>query len=336
MLTNSDRQKRQLWFGLSVSLICLALLLILVEPAEIVAALREARPIYLLPGLAAMLAFLWLRAVRWGYMLGHGAPISQVFHIQNIGYMLSQLLPFRLGDVARAILVGNLPGLSVAEGLSTMVVERILDMLVVVTLLPFTIAGATHLPDWMRNYARLSGYAAVGLLLAVIVAANYRSQVLRLAQRLLGRLPWSGALAWAGRLDQLLAGLHTLTRWDTGLRLLGLSYLTWVPIILAYYAFLLAANLEATLIMAAFVTCAGALSIAAPSSPSGVGVFHAGVTIALVEVAGQPEAPAAAFAFIYHTFNVVLLIVMGQVGLLRTDITFQRVVTTTRAFLSRT
>lgn len=335
MQSAAGRQKRQLWIGISVSVICLALLLILVEPAAIVAALGQAQLIYLAPGLVAMLAFLWLRAVRWGYMLGRRSPVSQVFHIQNIGYMLSQVLPFRLGDVARAILAGNLPGLSVAEGLSTMVVERILDMLVVVTVLPFTLAGATHLPDWMRSYALFSGYAAGGLLVAVIVAANYRSQAVQLAQRVLGWLPWSGALAWGSRFDQLLAGLHSLTRWNTGLTLLGLSYLTWVPIILAYHAFLLAANLEANLILAAFVTCAGALSIAAPSSPSGVGVFHAGVTVALVEVAGQPEAPAAAFAFLYHTFNVILLIVMGQVGLLRTQVTFQRVVAATRAFLNR-
>ena len=95
----------------------------------------------------ALLAFMILRAVRWRFMLNSGreaagrTPYRQVFHVQNIGYMLNNLLPFRLGDVARAVLIGNVPPVTISQGLSTMVAERVLDLLFMVVLFPFTLAA---------------------------------------------------------------------------------------------------------------------------------------------------------------------------------------------------
>lgn len=330
----AGRSRMELGIGLAVSLAALAALLWLVDPAQIWQALRHAQAGYMALGLAGMLVYMWLRAMRWRFMLNQRATVSQIFHTQNIGYMLTQILPFRLGDIARGVLIGNLPGLSVAQGLSTMVVERVLDMLLIVLVLPFSVAGLGHLPAWMREYARLSGLAAVGALVTVGLAVYFRPKTLQLAARLLKPLSESARGAWLARLDQLLATLTFLTRWRAGLSLGLLSIATWLPIFLAYQAMLRAVDLPATFLMAVFTTCAGALSIAAPSSPSGVGVFHAGVTIALVEVLGQPQAQAAAFAFLYHGINVLFLLLLGQWGLARSDVTFGQVVARTRQFMT--
>ena len=180
MEQNTRKGQWQLWVGLFIGVACLAAVFIFyARPGEIIDSLRHVHLGYLAIGALGIVAFLFLRAVRWRFMLDSGPPFSQVFHIQNIGYMLTQLLPFRLGDVARAILIGNVPPITIAQGISTMVVERLLDMLLIVVLLPFTLSGITTLPDWMRSFAVFSGFAAIGGIVVLVIAANQRERATR-------------------------------------------------------------------------------------------------------------------------------------------------------------
>jgi glycosyltransferase 2 family protein len=319
-----ESRKKQLhfWLGIFISAACLAAIFLFIKPADILAALRTARYDYLALSAAGVLAFMLLRAVRWRFMLDNRVSWSRVFHIQNIGYMLTMILPFRIGDVARAVLIGNVPPVSMAQGISTMVIERVLDLLFIVALLPFTLANVPQLPAEVQTAARLSAVAAVAVIAVLIIAANQRPLANRIATAVLNRIRFLDTVAWSRRSDELLAGLTNLTNLRDGLILVTLSILTWLPIILAYYAGLLAVNIQPTLAMAGFVVCIAALSITAPSSPGQVGVFHAGVTFALVQILGQPAAESASFALLYHALNFVTMIILGTIGIYGAGKTF--------------
>lgn len=334
MSEGKSGNQRQLWLGIVISAICLAAIFYFIRPQEILGALRTARYGYLLFGTLGILAFLAMRAVRWRFLLNNDAPWLTIFHIQNIGYLISTVLPLRLGDVARAVLIGSVPPITISRGVSTMVVERVLDMLFIVTLLPFTLASIAYLPEWMRLGARVSGVMAITAIVVLIVAANRRDWAVRFVKRVLGFIPFLNGDVWARRIESFLAGLNKLTRLKDGALLLLMTILTWAPIIFAYYTTMLAANLEPTIIMASFVVCAAALSVALPSSPGQIGVFHAGV-IAALQVWAQPDAPSASFAFLYHALNSAVLIVMGLIGILGTGSTFRQVVQSTQNFLRR-
>ena len=334
MKQQENSSRRQLWLGILISVVCLVVIFYFIRPQEIVAAMKTARYGFLVLSAMGIVSFLMIRAARWRFMLNNDAPWLTVFHIQNIGYLISTVLPFRLGDIARAVLIGNVPPVTISRGISTMVVERVLDMLFIVTLLPFTLAGIEYLPDWMRLGARASGVAAIAAISILIIAANQRALAVRIVARILDQLPFLNTQAWSNRTDNFLAGLDSLTRFKDGAILLALTLATWIPIILAYYATMLAVNLQPSLVMAAFVVCAAALSVALPSSPGQIGVFHAGV-IAALQVWGQPEAASASFAFIYHALNSITLIVLGIIGIVGTGSTFRHVVASTRDFLNR-
>lgn len=329
MQTHNDLNRRQMWLGILVSIASLAAIFFFIEPAAIWSALQTANYAYLLLAAGGIFLFLLLRAVRWRFMLRHDAPLSTVFHIQNIGYLATNLLPLRLGDVVRAVLIGNVPPITLARGLSTMVVERVLDMLFVVTLLPFTLAEVKTLPNWMQSAARASGFAAVVAIVLLVVAANQRPFVHRLATALLQFIPRFNAATWLRRLDDLLAGLSSLTRLGEGGVLVALSVLLWLPIVGAYYLALTAVHIQPTWSMAAFVFCASAFSVALPSSPGQIGVFHAGV-IAALQLLGQPEAASASFAFLYHALNLLLMVFIGLYGIQRTGSTFSHVLAAAR------
>jgi uncharacterized protein (TIRG00374 family) len=326
----------KIWLGVLIGLASLAAVFIFyADPAEILESLRHVRPGYLALGVAGIIGFLIIRAIRWRFMLNNAVPYSQVFHIQNIGYMLTQLLPLRLGDVARAILIGNVPPVTVPWGISTMVVERLLDMLFIVVLLPFTLSGLASLPDWMRSFALASGFLAIAGIIVLIIAANQRSRALRLADLAFSRLlPFLNKDAWLRRIDDLLTGLKSLTNLRDGAVLIILSILVWVPILVAYYFTMRAVGITPSLAMTGFVVCAAAFSVAVPSTPGQIGPFHFAVITAL-QLYGQPAAESAAFAFLYHFLNIVVLVIFGVVGVLGAGVTFRHVFNSAQAFASR-
>lgn len=335
METETKSGRGQLWLGIGVSLASLILIFVFIKPAEIIDALQQANFFYLALGSTAVFFFFILRAVRWRFLLRNQLPLRPVFHIQNIGYMLNAFLPARLGDFARAVLVGSIPPVTIATGLSTTVVDRLVDMVFVVAVLPFTLASVARLPDWMETGARATGIVAVAGIVVLIIAANQRPFVERIATAVFQRIPFLDTNAWVRRVDDLLKGLDALSSPKDGLILIFLTILVWIPIIFAYYIGMTAVGLQVTWVMAVFVFAAAALSVALPSSPGQIGVYHAGV-IAALALLGQPEPAAASFAFSYHALNMILIpTILGVIGLTATGSTFKTVIDNTQAFMKR-
>lgn len=317
----SAQKKRQFWIGMVVSLLALGGMFLMIRPSEIIASIQQANPRFLLWTAVYLFLYLLMRAVRWRFLLRKRIAQLKLLHIQNIGQMLTQLLPFRLGDVARALLVGKQPGLTTTQGFTTMVVERLLDMLLMVLLLPIALLQIESLPGWLYQSALVTGVATIGLVFFLILIANNRSFA-------------NNLLTWLGKkwhrldnqnvyrqLDNLLDGLDALTHWRSGLILLGLSLLTWLPVMLAYNAALQAVHLPASFIHAIFIMIVGAFSVAAPSSPGQIGVFHMGV-IAAMTTLGLPAEAAASLAVLYHGINFLLMVLTGVVGLNSIQISF--------------
>lgn len=339
MESSASGSRFRLWLGILVSLICLAAIFIFIRPREILEALKNVNIGLLIFSALTLVAFMILRAIRWRFMLAGGwrgatpIPFASVFHIQNIGYLLNNLLPFRLGDLARALLIGNVPPITIAQGLSTMVVERVLDLLFIIILFPFTLAVVADLPPEVRTAVRVGGTAAVAAGIVLVIAANQRKRAREISGTVLSRIAFLDTESWVQRIDNLLLGLNTLTRFTDGLTLLLLSVAVWMPIVLGYYSGMRAVNLPVSLVQAAFVVCVAAFSVTAPSSPGQIGVFEAGVTFAAAGILGLPEGQAASFAFLYHAINYLVMGVLGLIGISRTGATFQSVVDSTRAFV---
>lgn len=324
----------QVWLGILVSLITFGAIFLFIEPAEIAEALREARYGYLLLTIVGIYLFMIIRAFRWRFLLNNEIDWQPVFHIQNVGYMLNNLLPLRAGDIARAILIGNVPPITIARGLPTMVLDRVLDLVFMLVLFPFVIP-TDGLPDSVQTGVQTVRFFVIVFMVVVVVSANQRPFIRRLSKNLLTRLRIPNTDRWVQQLDDLLAGLDTFTRLKDGLILALLSAAVWLPIIAAYYAGLLAVNIEPTWSIAGFVVCAAAFSIAAPSSPGQVGVFHVGVTFALVEILGQPEGASASFALLYHAINFVFLTLLGIYSLNRIGSTFSSILDSIQTYRAR-
>ena len=339
MEKSRNNRRAQFWLGVAISLICLIAIFIAVEPAEILDAIQQVRYDLWLLALVALVLFMLFRAIRWRFMLNAGSQRSSqldyatVFHIQNIGYFLTYILPFRVGDIARAVLIGNVPPLTISRGLSTMVAERVLDLLFMVILFPITVASLGELPPEINAAVRFATVAAIAAALILIIAANQRSVAVRVVGKLFDRLPFLESASWSGRVNDLLLGLDVFTRFKDAIALVFLSVLIWTPIIAGYYVGLHGVNLDVTLVESAFVVCISAFTLSIPSTPGGLGPQEAGIAFAISTFLGLQEGAAVTFALLYRLINYLVLGLLAVIGILFTGETFGSVIASTQEFI---
>jgi uncharacterized protein (TIRG00374 family) len=312
-------RRLQFWIGIAVSVLCIAIVLWLVDLGELVDTIRAADLRVVLLIAAAQVAFMMLRAVRWRVMLlvkSSRIHYWPLLHAQNIGYLVTNLFPFRLGELARSYIAGSDPenDLSLAQALSSVVLERMLDVLVIVLLFAAAIPFAPSLPAEMRTAGMLLGIVAASGFVVILVAAIYHQRTLGLVRWLLARVKRLDDEVWLARADSFLDGFGALTRWQLLLPVLGLSALIWGIIVLAYYGGLRGFWPDASLAAALFALCAAGFGISAPSSPGFVGVFHGAIVLGLSVFPVSTER-ALAFALVYHAVMYVIIIVLGLLSL---------------------
>ncbi len=321
----------RLWIGITISLVCLVLALTGIEWDQVGLALRRANWLYLVPAAASLLAYLLARSIRWRILLGPGVSLAEAFAVTNVGYLVSNVLPFRLGDPARAVAIGLGGGARMSMALSTIVVERVLDMLMVVLLLAVTVPFVGQ-AGWMRETGIVAGVGALAVMVVLVALALWPDQGHRFLRGLLSRLPRVDVERWMQALSGLLDGLAALR---SGRRVLGLclwSLVAWAFCIGYYYSMLWAFLDSPTLLMATFLTCAIGLGMAVPASPGAMGVFHAFARYALVLPFGVDAADAVVIAFASHTYQYMLMVLLGLWGLARQNLSLGRLradVTTT-------
>jgi uncharacterized protein (TIRG00374 family) len=277
-----------------------------------VAALRLAD--YRLVALALLVAVVWLivRGLVWQALLQHKASYSQVFFTITEGYLLNNVLPFRLGEVARAYLLSNKAKMDFWQVLSTIIIERILDLAMAVGLLfgtlAFVVGGA-----WAKQAAIGVGiFVAAGLATLYLMARN-QGGALRLLERL-GRR-WPFLLRISGRrLEAFFDGISVLTNPSVFVQAVFWMVLDWGLAVLQFYILLLAFFPNGQLLWAAFALGVAALGIAAPSSPGAVGVLELSLVGALA-VFGLDSSTALAYALTDHLFNYVINGFLGAYAL---------------------
>jgi len=319
----TNKKRWQLLAGLAISLAALALAFLKIDLRQVGQSLAQADYLYLLPALLFTLLYLLARSVRWRLLLGPQVSLARCFWVTTVGYLVSNVLPFRLGDPARAVVIGRGGRVSTAAALSTVVVERVLDMLMVVLLLagvaPFV--GRQGGEGAVSDTVRLAGWGAAAAALAalaVLFLFAFRPQWgRRMVRWALGKVPHLDAERWARTFDGLFDGLAPLRSGRRGLALLAWSLVTWALVVLYYWAMLRAFLPQPPLLAAPFLVCLLGLGMAVPSSPGAMGVFHSIARYGLQVPFAIAAEPALAIAFAAHAFQYLFVCALGLVGMAR-------------------
>ncbi len=279
------------------------------------ASLRTADPLFVGLAIACLVASLTAKTVRWRLLLPAASPVTvrRLYRILHISCLLNNVLPVRVGDVARVAMTARQPGIRLGHVLSSMLSERVADT---VTLLLCFLAVSPFLPVPARYESWRTAAWVVVAASAVIVlgAALFRERLRSVtrSERLRRHLPANQLLR--AEAASFADGLGQLFRRERVLHIWGWSWTAWLGAFAINYLLMRALGINAPLAVAVLLTCTTNLAMLLPSSPGAIGVFHVAATASLLPF-GVPEARALSFAILAHLVNVVPVSLIGA-GLL--------------------
>ncbi|MCB0161188.1 MAG: flippase-like domain-containing protein, partial [Caldilineaceae bacterium] len=139
--------------GLAISFFFIYLALPGLHVAEVTAALRTANYWWILPGVAVFFVGLWFRTWRWHYMLQHikPVPVPRLFPLVCIGYFGNNIYPFRAGEFIRSYVLKRQEDISFTSSITTALIERIFDGLVMLLFVFIALPFAPSIPLLYRR-----------------------------------------------------------------------------------------------------------------------------------------------------------------------------------------
>jgi len=294
--------------------------------SRIAQTVREANYFWLL--LTIMLSVLGYlsRAYRWKMQLdpttnGPKPAFWDVYNAMMVGYLANMVLPGRVGEVVRCSLLQRTSKVPVQVSLGTVITERIIDVVVL-----FSLLGTVLLLDFKTFWSFADTYLLQGK--ADALARNRNALVAAAVVALLALLIAS-YLLWRNleRLRQIsvfnkmlnfvkgmLAGVFSIVKLENKGAFLFHTFFTWVVYYLmdylAFFAFQETYDLSMRAALA--VLTFGAFGMAAPVQ-GGIGVFHLLVQSTLL-VYGVSKEGGIAYALVIHGAQTLLVVLMGGVS----------------------
>lgn len=244
-----------------------------------------------------------LRAYRWLVMLrgvGSASSYSVAYRIFLASVAMNNVLPFRAGDIARAISCKDDLEVSTSQILGTMIVERLLDLMSLLAIFFVALSGvpADRVP---ANYVAL----ARGFLVAMVVALL---GMLVLAKPIATRMEGKGRVFDA--VASMLHSVHTFAPAKTLAILVGLSIPAWLLESGLFVATAQALHIPVVVGGPMFSMAISTLATMIPSTPGYVGTFDVAAAEGLKAYAAAPT-QATVFALTAH---VVLWVPLTAVG----------------------
>jgi len=299
--------------GVVVAALFVWLLATRVEWGAVRRVLVAASPGPLVLGLGLFGAGIAVRVVRWWWMLRAFEPRLAPWRCARpylVSLALNNTMPLRAGDLVRTF--GFRGELRAPPGrvLGTLVIERVLDLLVLLAVFFVGLLGAASgvVPRAYVTAGAVAGAAAVGAVAALVLAPGRVALVLaRWQARLAGRPLAERIARGAGHFLEALGALQSGPR---ALQLLALSALAWTLEGGMYAAVAWSLHAGVAPLGPWFALATGTLATLLPSSPGYVGTFDYFAMVGLAAY-GADRSVAAAFAVLVHLLLWVPVTVVG-------------------------
>ncbi|MBI4349908.1 MAG: flippase-like domain-containing protein [Elusimicrobia bacterium] len=265
---------------------------------------------YLVPFVLVVPVELILRGARWRLLLAPSNPAVRTvdaFKLEAAGLALNNILPLRLGELARATFTARLFQIPVITVLATILVERLLD--VIVLFLLFAVAARFGgITGGLMNYG--------GLLWGLVAGLAAGIAALIFADELVAHEWFSGFFArfpGARRLFEKVAmgvkGFHSV---KSGALIFLFAGLQWFLDALNFYLLALAFGLGGIVDIFRGVALVFTAAVAAsvPGMPGYFGNFEL-VLMKVLSSWGVPEDIGFAYASFGHVLGYIIMTLLG-------------------------
>jgi glycosyltransferase 2 family protein len=319
------KKVRQTLIGLAIAFGALYFTLRNISFEELVISFKNAELIYIIPGLVLIILSYVTRAYRWQVLLSpfKQIPVKEIYSPLMIGFM-GCILPARAGEFLRAYVVGKKHNITFSGAFSTIIVERLFDLVCLMALFVWVFVIKADMFDPNLTFSGVSiqtmaiGFGQVciilvcGLLAFMFLLAWQEEKVKSWINWCIRPLSekWKKKIIYM--VGEFALGCQVIKNKKALMQVTLFSILTWVLIVALYYPFYLAFNLQVqTLDSLLILTVMVCILITVLPTPAFLGSYNAGVLIALHEIMGEPEVTAVSFSMVVWAASFLVIFAGG-------------------------
>tara|TARA_Y100001970_G_C14007950_1_gene736848 strand:+ start:110 stop:862 length:753 start_codon:yes stop_codon:yes gene_type:complete len=229
--------------------------------------------------------------------LGGNKKIGTLFKIQMIGYFGNNVLPLRTGEVLKSFLLGEKEDISKSYALSTVIIERFLDMLMLLffAIMCILISPISKIGETPLHYLLIIILGTIGFFMLLFIIISKVFSKIKFIQNFIGKLVSAyKSLSFTQFMHINLYGI-----------LIWLIY--WVNVELIFEAFNVSINLYQSLIILIVASVINSI----PSLPGAVGTFHLGVGTTIAALNIIDNGSVESFTTILHLYGYISLTFIG-------------------------
>jgi len=268
---------------------------------DLLVALQNSIPAYLVIGTIICLCSWWLRGWRYhiilknlSYQVSIMASTACIFVSQTVNL----IVPARLGDFIRVLILKHEYNVTYSEGVSSLVVERIFDIFTVALLGAAALFFVVNVPAWFYTLIVLPLAAGVIFFILLLFMGKFSSENRYIAI--------------------ILTMLHEIKRASLSLKaivVLGCSSVViWLLDILVCVAVVMMFQQQIPFAVIVLAIVIGNLVKAIPLTPGGVGTYEISLAITF-GLAGVDPAVATLIAIIDHLLKNLVTLLGGIVSI---------------------
>jgi hypothetical protein len=301
-------------------IVLLALFLRNSNPGEVMRLIALMDPSWIAVALAVNFIALFTRAERWRTLLQPGNPPDYypTYFAVTVGYMSSTVLPVRAGDVVRAALMKRKTGTRFSTGIATVLTERVLDLIAILTMLCWFVISSAHDPSFtveQRLLLRSFGFFAGALLAAMLTFVTgiilATSKIRRFHERLGLLIPHRFRDPWMHFFDTFTESFRGAAQYPAAFaKVIVLTIITWACLSSQFWFTSLAMSHQLPFLSCFFLTGVSIVGMMIPT-PGGVGGFHKVVQVALIQFYAFGIDDSVALALVLHLVGTLPVLIVG-------------------------
>jgi uncharacterized protein (TIRG00374 family) len=268
---------------------------------DLFVALQNSIPEYLVVGILICLCAWWLRGRRYqvilknlGYKVSITASTACIFISQTVNL----IVPARLGDFVRVLILKHEYNVTYSEGVSSLVVERVFDIFTVSLLGAVALYFVVNVPAWFYTLIVLPLVAGVIFFLFLLFMGKFSSK--------------------NRYISIFLTMLHEIKRASLSLKAIvllgGSSIVIWLLDVFVCVAVVMMFQQQIPFAVIVLAIVIGNLVKAIPLTPGGVGTYEISLAITF-GLAGVDPAVATLIAVIDHLIKNLVTLAGGIVSI---------------------
>jgi len=309
---------KRILFSILISIGIILLLLTQISIHDLFTLLRTMDPLWALWGAIGYSLALLFRAIRFKWLIhSRDIPLSDLIRISVFHNVSLMILPSKLGELSYPYLLKKISGMTLTEGLASLIASRVYDFFTVLIIFIFASIG-------FQSFFKMNIFLII-LLTALLMGLSlmvffYMSSLLRLFSNGLGimakwtRLKNNKLLHWGQRkMNEVAEDLYAIQARRTYLPVTLTSLASWIMAFWMFYALLQGFGTPISFSKVIFASTIAVFANTLPISGLGNwGVLEAGWTAGFLLV-GLSKEKAITTGFGVHIIIFIIGVIIGTI-----------------------